>query len=236
MWQALREDLRPLGVEIVTVALDLGGIDAVRPWIDAAAPSHPSLIDRSHVTDELLGFVNVPMAVWIDETGTLVRPAHVAQARRSRLRDAQIPDDLPERLRDAMAAVKRIPDTGDVYLPMVRDWAERGSASRHAFSPDEVVARSQPRPRDHAEAAACFELGQRLWLSGFTDDAVAWFRRAHELHPSNWTYKRQAWTLATTEPGRPSDLLQGPTDLYAGNWLDDIEAAGPESYYPPLDD
>ncbi|MFM2076301.1 MAG: hypothetical protein RJA49_191, partial [Actinomycetota bacterium] len=28
-----------------------------------------------HVTDDLFGFLNIPMAVWIDETGTIVRPA-----------------------------------------------------------------------------------------------------------------------------------------------------------------
>ena len=67
------------------------------------------------------------------------------------------------------------------------------------------------------------------------DAAVPWFRRAHELHPENWTYKRQAWTLATTPEGQPSDLLQAPTELYEGSWYADVSAAGPETYYPPLD-
>ena len=39
-------------------------------WIDAAAPSgpelaHTALIDTRHCTDELFGFVNIPMATWI---------------------------------------------------------------------------------------------------------------------------------------------------------------------------
>ena len=30
--------------------------------------------------------------------------------------------------------------------------------------------------------------------------------------------------------------MQGPTDVYAGNWLDDVLAAGGgKAYYPPLD-
>ena len=57
---------------VVTVALDVNP-DNARPWIAAAGATHPSLIDTAHVTDELFGFVNVPMAVWIDEAGTLVR-------------------------------------------------------------------------------------------------------------------------------------------------------------------
>ena len=62
-----------------------------------------------------------------------------------------------------------------------------------------------------------------------------WWREAHRLHPENWTYKRQAWTLVTTPEGAPTDLIQGPNDVYEGNWLDDVAAAGPEHYYAPLD-
>jgi hypothetical protein len=97
------------------------------------------------------------------------------------------------------------------------------------------VARSRPRPPQHAEAAAAFELGQHLWRAGDEDAAVAWFRRAHRLQPDNWTYKRQAWTMATTPEGEPSDLIQGPNDLYEGNWLDDVRAVGAEHYYEPFE-
>ena len=232
MWQALRAELHPKGVEIVTVALDTGGADAARPFIEAASPEHPSLIDQAHVSDELFGFVNVPMAVWIDEEGTLVRPAYAAHVQHSPLRDSPIPDDLEGPLRDLLTEVKKIRTNVDDHLAALRDWAEHGSASRFALSPDEVVARSQPRSRDQARAAACFELGQHLWRTGDRDAAVPWFREAHRLDPNNWTYKRQAWTFATTPDGQPSDLMQGPTDLYEGNWLDDVRRLGAENYYP----
>jgi len=116
----------------------------------------------------------------------------------------------------------------------LRDWAAHGASSRFALSPDEVVARSRPRSAADAEAAAAFELGQHLWRTGEQDSAVPWFRNAHALAPDNWTYKRQAWTFATTKPGEPSDLLQGPNDLYDGNWLDDVRKIGAEHYYEPF--
>lgn len=235
MWQELRTELYPQGVEIVTVALDTGGPDAVRQWIQDAHPDHPCLLDIEHVTDALLGFVNVPSAVWIDEDGVLVRPAHVAQIKRSTLRDMDIPDGLPERLNHTLIEVKKINDTSDRYVPALRDWAAKGRESSYALSPDEVVARSRPRPKEHSEAAANFELGQHLWRSDDKRAAVEFFRVAHALAPENWTYKRQAWTLATTPEGEASDLLQGPTDLYNGNWLDDIRAIGADRYYEPLD-
>jgi tetratricopeptide (TPR) repeat protein len=236
VWQALRTELHPKGVEIVTVALDLGGAEAARPWIEKAMPEHPSLIDSAHVTDELFGFVNVPTSVWINDDGMLVRPAQPAQVRRSPRRDVEVPTEgLPERIRQTLTEVKKIRDSSARYVAGLRDWADHGAASRVALDPDEVIARSRPRPPELAQAAASFELGQHLWRIGDQDAAVRWFREAHRLDPDNWTYKRQAWTLATTAPGQPSDLLQGPTDLYEGNWLADVQAAGAENYYQPLD-
>src|SRR5262249_34728324 len=82
----LHADLHDRGLTVATVALDIDPDDA-HPFIDAAQPTHPSLIDTCHVTDGLFGFVNVPMAVWIDEQGTIVRPAEHASVERSPLRD-----------------------------------------------------------------------------------------------------------------------------------------------------
>jgi hypothetical protein len=234
VWQALRAELEPLGVEIVTVALDTGGVEAARPWIEKAAPDHPSLVDEAHLTAELFGFVNVPNAVWIDEDGMLVRPAHAAHVRKSPLRDMEVPEGLG-RVGEMLTEVKKVRTDPDGYVAALHDWAEHGADSRFALEPDEVVARSRPRPPEHAEAAAAFELAQHLWRAGEHDAAVPWFRRAHELHPDNWTYKRQAWTFATTKPGEPSDLMQGPNDVYEGNWLDDVRAVGAENYYEPFE-
>ena len=123
-----------------------------------------------------------------------------------------------------LAEAQKITTDPQGYVAAVRDWVEHGAESRFAMSPDEVVARSQPRPPEHARAAAAFELGQHLWRSGHRDDAPTWFREAHRLHPDNWTYKRQAWAFA--------DPLQGPTELYDSDWLSDIKAIGAENYYP----
>jgi hypothetical protein len=211
---------------VVTVALDVEPAHTHK-WIDAAAPTHPSLIDTTHVTGELFGFVNIPMAVWIDESGTLVRPAEGASVERSPLRDMEIPDGLPERMDRMFREVKAIPDSAEAYRAAIVDWAQNGSASRFALSPDEVVARSLPRGADEARAAACFELGEHLRRTIGPEAAVPWWREAHRLHPSNWTYKRQAWTLVTTPEGaEENDLMQGPNDVYEGNWLDDVIAGG----------
>ena len=45
MWQDLRNELFSKGLEIVTVGIDTAGAEACRPFIEAARPEHPSLID-----------------------------------------------------------------------------------------------------------------------------------------------------------------------------------------------
>ena len=167
------------------------------------------------------------MAVWIDEQGVLVRNAESASIMRRPLRNTDVPDDLPDRMAKMMNEVKSIPDDAEPYRAAIVDWVRRGAESPYALTPDEVVERSRPRGRAQAEATACFELGEHLRRAVGPDAAVPWWRRAHELDPANWTYKRQAWTLVTTPPdATANDLIQGPNDVYAGNWLDDVLAAG----------
>ena len=128
--------------------------------------------------------------------------------------------------------VKNIPDDADAYRGAIVDWVERGSESRFALRPDEVVARSQTRGDDEARAAACFELGEHLRRTIGPDAAVPWWREAHRLFPANWTYKRQAWTLVTTPAGAgANDLIQDANDVYEGNWLDDVIAGGGGAAY-----
>jgi hypothetical protein len=211
---------------VVTVALDVEPAHT-HGWIDAASPTHPSLIDTMHVTGDLFGFLNIPMAVWIDETGTIVRPAESASIERSPLRDMDIPEGLPERMDKMFREVKKIPDHALEYRAAIVDWVTNGAASTFALSPEEVVTRSRPRGQDEARAAACFELGEYLRRTVGHEAAVPWWREAHRLFPDNWTYKRQAWTLVTTPEGATeNDLMQGPNDVYAGNWLDDVMAGG----------
>jgi hypothetical protein len=228
VWQELRTELHPDGLEVVTVALDTGGAGAAGLWIDLAKPDHPALIDEAHLLDELLGVVNVPSGVWIDERGTIVRPPEPAFPGRAVIAELPIPAEAPPRITEMLQEAAKMRIEPQRYVAALRDWVNKGSESRYALGPDEVVARSTPRPADASRAAASFELGQHLHRSGNPDAAVRWFREAHALQPSNWTYKRQAWEFV-------DPILQGPSDEYEGDWLSDVRKAGPENYYPPVD-
>lgn len=187
-WQVLREELKPRGVEIVTVGLEMGGADVLRPYIEDAEAKHPSLVDRAHVMDDLFGVTNIPESIWIDEHGTIVR-----------IRDAAVP---PPVMRPNKAGELepygmggRYGFSADADAERLRDWADKGSDSEFVLGADEVIARSRPRPMEVSRAAAHFELAQYLWRSsGFTEATLGHFAQAHTLQPDNITYKRQAYS------------------------------------------
>jgi hypothetical protein len=227
VWQEVRSELAPQGLEIVTVAMDTQGAAAAGAWIDAARPEHPSLIDAEHSLGALLGIVNVPMGVWIDEDGVLVRPAEPAFAPRVGFREMKIPDAAPPRMKEMIAEAMKMRVDPTTYVAALRDWAAKGRNSRFALSPEEVVRRSAPRPPEVSLAAANFELAQHLHRAGHEEAARPFFRQAHRLQPENWTYKRQAWSLI--------DPLQGPSEHYDSDWLADVRKLGAENYYPKLE-
>ncbi len=233
MWQDVREELQPQGLEIMTVALEVRGLDSARRWIEAAQPRHPAVIDEAHVLDELFGVVNVPSGIWVDERGTIVRPPETAYPAipgfltRTGEPGAAAPVTADPYLTEVFKESQKIRIQPRRYMKALRDWVAHGAASRYALTPDQVVDRSRKRPREAAMAAAHFELAQHLHRSGHGDAAISHFREAHRLQPENWTYKRQAWSLI--------DRRQGPNDVYESDWLSEVRRIGAENYYERLD-
>jgi hypothetical protein len=170
VWQQVRTELHPSGLEIVTVALDVDP-EAARPFIGQAGPQHPSLIDSAHVVDELFGIVNVPNGVWIDEEGMIVRPAEPTHPGRNPINGSfrkidvsTLPPDVAEMLTEA----RKIKSDPDLSVAMLRDWVERGAESPYALAPDEVIRRSHPRSTAEATAAAEFGLGSTCTATATT--------------------------------------------------------------------
>ena len=229
MWQALRTELHPRRLEVVTIALDADPEEA-RPSIEAVQPDHPSLVDPAHVLDALFGVVNVPNGVWIDEAGMIVRPAEPAHPGPNPLTESFRSIDVstvPPDVADMLLEARKIDADRDIYPAMLRDWAAHGAASRYVHDADEVVRRSRPRGEGPARAAAHFELGQHLHAIGDHAAAIGHWRESHRLDPDNWTYRRNAWNFE--DPGR-----QGRTPAYESSWIEDVKKIGGEHYYPPV--
>jgi hypothetical protein len=177
----------------------------------------------------LFGMTNVPFAIWIDEDGTIVRPAEVAfaprQARDHGQDQSSFVAQLPERQRKIVEQMTTSMRDTDRYAAAVHDWAANGAESRFVLPKAEVLERSRPRPPEFGLAAAHFELAQHLHLAGFARDAVPHFQEAHRLDPTNWSYHREALSLVDPAWGQ----------VYERDMLSEVEVVGPETFYPPLD-
>ena len=179
MWQALHEELGPRGFTAVTVALDARPEDA-RPWIEAAKPTHPSLIDTAHVVADLYNMVNVPTVLWIDERGRIVRPNDVAFG-----------TDTFKHITGLEAARP---------LGALRAWV-RGETP--GFTADETRAHlTLPTPADQ-EARAEFGLGEWLWRRGRPEAAGRHFDRAGALAPHDFTIRRGTMPMRGVDPMGP---------------------------------
>jgi hypothetical protein len=221
-WQALREELHPHGLEVVTVGLEMGGADVVRPFIEDASPRHPSLVDETHLMDALFGVTNIPSGIWIDEDGLIVRP-----------HESAVPPPVMRPNKDGelkpWGMGGQYGFDADTYADMLRDWVQKGAGSEHVLAPSEVIARSHPQSVEVSQAAAHFELAQRVWRQeGFSERALAHFARAHTLQPDNITYKRQAYSqyrVATTdEPTDRTRFMQSPTEGEPWPFVSDFTA------------
>jgi len=198
---------------VVTVGLEMGGADAVRPYIDAAHAEHPSLVDETHCMDALFGVTNIPQVTWIDEDGMIVRPPEQGSP-------APQPNDDPF-AQVSFEFMRRGHPDEQWYGDRIRDWVEKGADSEWALSPDEVVAQSHPRSPDVSRAAAHFALAQHLWRSeGFSDATLHHFAEAHTLQPDNITYKRQAYSAFSygKRPDERARFFQSPKEGEEDLW------------------
>jgi len=74
-WKQLSDELEPLGLDLVAVALD-DDEDRVRHWTGRAGL--PPVLDPEHRLSDVFGVVNVPSTVWLDEDGRVAKPPTIA--------------------------------------------------------------------------------------------------------------------------------------------------------------
>jgi hypothetical protein len=237
------DELRDEGLVVIAVALDTGGADAVRAsvlasgheepyprmrqfmgwsdelWSRAARPTYPCLIDTEHVLSELYQMTNVPMAVWIDERGRIVRPTETAGFGEGFRRMDPDTMALPE------AEVEVLVANRTTYVDALRDWVRNGPASEFALDEHEVLRRMRRPAEGESRAGAHARLGRYLLEVGDNEGAAEHYREATRLAPEKWTYRRQSMVLAPERIG----TLNGDPEFFA------VVAATPEgAYYPPV--
>jgi hypothetical protein len=241
VWEVIYGELRVQNLEMISVALDTAGSDAVherirpdaldeRPdvirrlrgwseeqWRAKAAPSHPCLIDSEHELAAKYGMSNVPMVVWIDEGGRIVRPsepAGVSDHFRSMDPDSfETPDSDVASLEDNRAR----------YVEALRDWVRNGADSAFALTPEQVSERTRPASEAELTAGLHARVGHLLYERGDRGGAREHIEAAPALCPEKWTLRRQAMVLdedtvgtLNVSPGYWSAMAQlGSDPFYA---------------------
>ncbi len=241
----LYEELKDRDFEIIAVALDTGGKAAVEAriradwlsddpsdllqrlagwstdvWRRIAPPEYLCLIDEEHLVADLYGMTIVPMAVWIDEEGRIVRPTETAGQtgyfRRMDHETFQVPDEDA-----AILEQNRM-----VYFNAVRDWALKGQESEYALSPEEIRRRVRRPSENDARAAAHARIGRHLFQKGDHEASKRHFEKGVEFCPEQWNFRRQSMVL---EPELVGELNTAP-EFWAA-----VAALGERDYHPPIE-
>ena len=208
VWQQLYSELKDKNFMVVAVAEESRGADHARPWIEQAKSDYWQLVDVEHRLEDLYNLVNVPQAIWIDETGRIVRPPETAGStdhfRRMDLKTRTMsPEDQAAR---------------QTYLDAVRAWVNTG---KHALSADRARAEMPKVTPEIAEARARFRLGVWLRDHGRTTEGDRQMDIASNLHPDSWSMWRQAADLQEVGKASGTDFWQR------------VQALGDRHYYPP---
>ncbi len=217
VWQELYADVQDENLMVIAVAMDSRGAEAARPWIEQARAEYVCLVDPEHHVADLYNMVNVPQAVWIDESGQIVRPTEVSGTNEGFRQMDRTTFAMPEE------QVQRAQQDRGVYVAALRDWVSKGVDSAFAWSADEVHARMQPPSDDVAWANANFRLGQYLRQHGNVAEGDGFLHEAIRLRPESWNFWRQ--TADLEEIGK-----SGGPEFWAR-----VDALGDDHYYAPVE-
>lgn len=171
---------------MIAAAQDTGGEPAAGKWYDAAKATYTSLVDVQHTISSAYQFINVPMGVWIDERGRVVRPAEPAWTTNSVLKIGD----------------KNITTEGKAYVAAIRDWVANGEKSQFAMSDDEFAKAVKSRSPDEMKADASFKLAVWFHEKGNSELAAKYWHQAEQLNPDDWNYHRQEWSFTPDEAGK----------------------------------
>lgn len=159
------------------------------------------MIDEKHLVSRLYNLVNVPTGIWINEKGKIVRPAEVAFVD-DRFKSFSGLDSAP-------------------YLDALKDWVANGMKSAFVMGEERLREKVSANDPNILQAAAEFGLGEHLYKSGHSTEAIPHFKEAQRLNPKSWNYKRQAYALSSEKD-------------YGTTFRDEVQkTGGSKAYYPP---
>jgi hypothetical protein len=215
VWQDLYEELKDHGFVVIAVALDSREGDPL-PWIEAANPTYPCLIDRDHRWP-----ISIRWSTYRRRCGSTSAARSCVHRAGRGLRGFRRMDRVTREV--PADAARMTAETKATYLNAIRDWVRLGQASSHALDAERARARAPQPTEEAARAHVFFQLGQHLIRHGQPEEGDRWLAEASHLHPDSWAIWRQR--AGVNELG-----LAAQPDFWAR-----VDALGERRYYAPIE-
>jgi len=183
VWQGIYEKLNDPNFEIISVAEDSEGPAVAKKWFTDANASYKCVVDPSHKISSLFGWVNVPTAAWIDESGKIVRVNENAYAAKHTV------------------PTERKPYTfgGTLFGKATIEWTKNGLTDKLKQSAEKMSASTRAQSANDFLADAYFKLGLYYEGKKEMENAQKYLAKAQALAPHNWNIHRQSWTFKGTD-------------------------------------
>jgi tetratricopeptide (TPR) repeat protein len=187
---------------VVSVAIDIQGADAARPYVKKAGVKYTALVDENNVLGKLFGVNYVPLHYIIDEFGIY----------RMKERDPQKITDFLDQEKVDMRLVVKTSDAPDMYdvkrLKEIVDW-DPDNANAHLMLGDALIQQGkyQEGISEYRKAVdlspespeGLFRIGRTLLRQDREKQALVELKKAWELDKGNWIIRKQIWAIEHPE-------------------------------------
>lgn len=200
-WQKFYEKHRTRDFEILSVAVDVQGVKVVRPYVEKAGVTFTVAVDESDVLGRAFGLKLTPISILVDELG-IIRALGNGPKKDFLAQVETVLQETPSKVRIApVAGLSSIPKTELEKLIAVspKDWRTRVHlaaillAERDLPAAMKQLGAAGEQKPDHADIH--FLTGQILLQQEKRESALASFRKALELDPTNWRIRKQIWAI-----------------------------------------
>lgn len=215
-WEAFYQRHKHEKFELLSLAVDAGGVERVRPFVEAARPSFKTLLDTTGTTWDLYGFELIPSGYYVDESGRVrylkVGGFDVREGTTVKILEDLLAEKWPKKpikpversyasTRQEITALTRqlkaSPLSTDKRL-RVADLMVQSGHFRNAARQYDAVLAQHPR-----HVRGLFSRGLLYVKEGKVAEALSCWHRALALAPTNWILHKEIWVLQSPDQFYP---------------------------------
>jgi peroxiredoxin len=216
-WQSFYRKHQGENFMLISIAMDALGARVVRPFVERAGVTFPTLVDSADGLWDLYGFEVIPNGYYVDERGCIrylkVGGFDVRDATTAKILDDLLSEKWPKKHlriaeRPQVSAKKEIAELNkqlksksrgvEKRLRLAELLVQTGQHKKAAKEYDTVLAQHPKQVR------ALFGRGVVWHRERRPQKALEFWRRAYALDTGNWVIRKQIWALEYPEQFYPS--------------------------------